>query len=186
MAEPIQTLVREARLDAPMKFALQPGVEVAFTGDVHLHGYVMHSFAGECGRPWRGVCALTVWAADERGLTLSLSARARQFSSFLVLVGRVSGAGLFDPQFGMIVQNKDEVTIPLDLETIPSAGEFKAGESVLVLSCVCGWVNCALQPRCRSRRSSSHLPRCSAACSWPGEARRVVRGRLWSWVLTGA
>lgn len=47
MAEPIQTMVRDARLDAPMKFALQPGVEVAFTGDVHLHGYVMHSFAGE-------------------------------------------------------------------------------------------------------------------------------------------
>lgn len=50
MPEPIQTIVRDARLDAPMKFALQPGVEVAFTGDVHLHGYVMHSFAGRCSR----------------------------------------------------------------------------------------------------------------------------------------
>jgi hypothetical protein len=108
MAEPIQTLVRDARLDVPMRFALQPGVSVAFTGDVYLHGHVMHSFAGD------------------KGVQLSLSARARQFSSFLVLVGRITGPGLFDPEFGMIVQNKDELTIPLDLETIPSAGEFKA------------------------------------------------------------
>lgn len=36
----------------------------------------------------------------------TLSARARQFSSFLVLVGRISGPRLFDPQFGIIVQNK--------------------------------------------------------------------------------
>src|SRR3990167_4431656 len=69
---------------------------------------MMHSFAGD------------------KGLQLQLCARARQFSSFLVLVGRVTGVGLFDPQYGVIVQNKDDVTIPLDLETIPSAGEFKA------------------------------------------------------------
>ncbi len=108
MVEPIQTIVREASLNVPMQFALQPGVQVAFTGDVYLHGHVMHSFAGD------------------KGLKLSLSARARQFSSFLVLVGRITGPGLFDPEFGIIVQNKDDVTIPLDLETIPSAGEFKA------------------------------------------------------------
>jgi hypothetical protein len=108
MAEPIQTMVRDAKLEVPMQFALQPGVQVAFTGDVYLHGHVMHSFAGN------------------KGLQLSLSARARQFSSFLVLVGRITGPGLFAPEYGIIVQNKDDVTIPLDLETIPSAGEFKA------------------------------------------------------------
>jgi hypothetical protein len=74
---------------------------------VFLHGYVGHSFAGDSG------------------IKLSLNARARQFSSFLVLVGRISGPGQFDPQFGFICQNKDEFEIPLDLETIPTPGEFR-------------------------------------------------------------
>ena len=56
---------------------------------------------------------------------MSLNARARQFSSFLVLVGRISGPGQFDPQFGFICQNKDEFEIPLDLETIPTPKEFR-------------------------------------------------------------
>lgn len=56
---------------------------------------------------------------------MSLNARARQFSSFLVLVGRITGPGLFDPQFGFICQNKDEFEIPLDLETIPTPKEFR-------------------------------------------------------------
>lgn len=42
------------------------------------------------------------------GLQLSLVSRARQFSSFLVLVGRISSATQFDPQFAALVQNKDE------------------------------------------------------------------------------
>ena len=108
MREPIQTIVSRRELEAPMHFSLGGGEEVAFKGEVYLHGLVMHEFEGD------------------KGMRVSLNARARQFSSFLVLVGRISGAGLFDPQFGMIVQNKDDIQIPLDLETIPSAGEFKA------------------------------------------------------------
>ena len=81
--------------------------KVAFTGDVYLHGYVGHQFDGASG------------------LKLSLNARARQFSCFLVLVGRIAGPALFDPQFGMIVQNKDDINIPLDLETIPTPKEFR-------------------------------------------------------------
>ena len=107
MAEPVQTLASRRELDTPMYFELGAGVRVGFTGEVYVHGYVMSEFGGA------------------KGLQLSLNARARQFSSFLVLVGRIGGPGLFDPQFGMIVQNKDDIHIPLDLETIPSAGEFK-------------------------------------------------------------
>lgn len=78
-----------------------------YKGEVFLHGYVGHSFGGDSG------------------IRLSLNARARQFSSFLVLVGRISGPGQFDPQFGFICQNKDEFDIPLDLETIPTPKEFR-------------------------------------------------------------
>ncbi len=106
--QPVPTLVASSDLNEPMQFSIAASAKVAFTGQVHLHGLMMHQFEGDSG------------------LTLKLNARARQFSSFLVLVGRISGPGLFDPQFGMICQNKDEISIPLDIETIPSAGEFKA------------------------------------------------------------
>ena len=37
----------------------------------------------------------------------------------------MSSANSFDPKYDMIVQNKDDIKIPLDMETIPSAKEFK-------------------------------------------------------------
>lgn len=107
MADPIETIVSRSPQANPMHFAISASAKVAFKGDVFLHGYVGHSFQ------------------DEPEVSLSLSARARQFSSFLVLVGRIAGPGLFDPQFGMIVQNKDEFSIPLELETIPTPKEFR-------------------------------------------------------------
>ena len=107
MPDPIQTIVSRHEPETPMHFAISASAKVAFKGEVHLHGYVGHQFA------------------DNSGMRMTLNARARQFSSFLVLVGRISGPGLFDPQFGMIVQNKDEFELPLDLETIPTPKEFR-------------------------------------------------------------
>ncbi len=106
-AQPIHTIVSRNVPASPMHFSISASAKVAFRGEVFLHGYVGHSFAGETG------------------IRLNLNARARQFSSFLVLVGRISGPGLFDPQFGMICQNKDEFELPLELETIPTPKEFK-------------------------------------------------------------
>jgi hypothetical protein len=54
-----------------------------------------------------------------------LTARARQFSSYILLLGRISSHDVFDPQYATIVQNKDDLEIPLMLETIPSPKEFK-------------------------------------------------------------
>lgn len=48
-----------------------------------------------------------------------------------MLLGRITGPGQFDPRYGFIVQNKDDFNIPLDLETIPSAKEFKEAISSL-------------------------------------------------------
>jgi hypothetical protein len=108
MAVPVQTLVKETELEAPMQFSIAASAKVRFGGRVYVHGLMMHQFD------------------ESSGVKLTLNARARQFSCFLVLVGRIAGPGLFDPQFGFICQNKDDITIPLDVETIPSAGEFKA------------------------------------------------------------
>merc|ERR1719433_2162006 len=43
----------------------------------------------------------------------------------IVLVGRVASAHVFEPKYAALIQNKDELTIPLNLSTIPTPKEFK-------------------------------------------------------------
>ncbi|CAJ1376055.1 unnamed protein product [Effrenium voratum] len=90
-----------------MSFALNASTNVSFAGEVHLHAWLAHQFSGETGAK------------------LSLVSRARQFSSFIVLVGRVTSATSLEPSYAALVQNKDELEIPLDLSTIPTPKEFK-------------------------------------------------------------
>ncbi|CAE7722643.1 CPK5 [Symbiodinium pilosum] len=104
---PIVTIANSASTPCPMTFPLNASTEVSFTGDVHLHGWLSHRFSGASG------------------VSLYLTSRARQFSSMLVLVGRVASATSFDPKFAAILQNKDELTIPLELSMIPTPKEFK-------------------------------------------------------------
>jgi hypothetical protein len=80
---------------------------VAFLGERYLHAWISHQFSGQPGP------------------ALALVARARQFSSFILLVGRIASAELFEPRFGIIVQNKDLLKIPLMLEQIPTPKEFR-------------------------------------------------------------
>ena len=109
MAEPIHTLVSQSPIPPaqPYCFQLNAASEVSISGDCYVHGWLGHVFGGESAS------------------SLTLTARARQFSSFLVLVGRIGGPGEFDPAYGMIVQNKTEMSIPLNLELIPPPGEFR-------------------------------------------------------------
>jgi regulation of enolase protein 1 (concanavalin A-like superfamily) len=55
----------------------------------------------------------------------SLTARARQFSSFPVMVRTVSGPSEFTPMDAIVLQNNDEVMIALLLNELPTAKEFK-------------------------------------------------------------
>lgn len=107
MPDPVATLVSRREATRPMSFALDASTRVSFLGERHLHAWVGHQFSGRSD------------------LALSLVARARQFSSFLLLVGRISSADTFDPRYGVIVQNKDLLTIPLMLEPIPTPKEFR-------------------------------------------------------------
>jgi hypothetical protein len=113
-------------------------------GDRHVHGWVSHQFSGYSG------------------VRLSLVARARQFSSFIVMVGRIVSADVFEPKYAMIVKDKDEVRIPLEVETIPSAKEFKVRFVRMSFAT-------DTFPRTRSARcllSSSDSQRAFAECSW--------------------
>ncbi len=107
MADPVPTLMAWTPAARPMSFALDASTRVSFLGDRYLHAYIPHQFSGTSG------------------LALSLVARARQFSSFVLLVGRIASADVFEPRFGVIVQNKDLLKIPLMLEAIPTPKEFR-------------------------------------------------------------
>lgn len=104
---PVATAVSHRAATRPMGFALDAATRVSFLGDRYLHAWVAHQFSGEAVS------------------SLELVARARQFSSFIVLVGRIASADTFEPRHAIIVQNKDELAIPLLLEQIPTPAEFR-------------------------------------------------------------
>merc|ERR1711959_372377 len=56
---------------------------------------------------------------------LRLAARARQFSSFILMVGTLAPGNEFEPKHALIVKDKDDLSIPLLLETIPTPAEFR-------------------------------------------------------------
>jgi hypothetical protein len=89
-----------------MQLALSSETQVTFGGRRFVHALLMHKFA------------------TNNTIRLNLIARTRQFSSFILLVGRLPSKTVFDPKFGIIVQNKDLLQIPLDLEEIPTPKAF--------------------------------------------------------------
>lgn len=107
MPDPISTTAAWREVGHPMSFALDAATRVTFLGDRVLHAWISHQFSGMSG------------------LSLALVARARQFSSFVLLVGRIASADVFEPKYGIIVQNKDVLKIPLMLEQIPTPKEFR-------------------------------------------------------------
>jgi hypothetical protein len=91
----------------PMYIPINAATSIKMTGDRILHGWINNCFAsGDSG-------------------SYTLTARARQFSSFLLIVGVMAGADKFVPKDAIILQNKDEVLIPLLLNELPTAKEFK-------------------------------------------------------------
>lgn len=57
--------------------------------------------------------------------TFQLIGPASQFSSFMFVVGTMIGPDCMQPKEAIIIQNKDEVKIPLLLNEIPTGKEFK-------------------------------------------------------------
>lgn len=98
-----------------VQFVLNAATTVQMRARCHLHGFVAHQFGPG--------------AHDQ----LQLCVRARQFSCYILLMGRLLGPTLFSPDFALLVMNKDDVEIALQAVTIPSAQEFaEAVESLSV------------------------------------------------------
>lgn len=109
-AEPVPTMVAQTEASWPMEFALNASSSVSFVGQHYLHAFLSHQFTEG------------LFSSKQ---AFQLVSRARQFSSMIVLVGRVVSSTTFDPKQAFIVQNKDELSIGLELSTIPTAREFR-------------------------------------------------------------
>lgn len=105
--ESILTSCCKADVVRPMYFSINAATDIYFTGERYLHAWVSHQFSGEGGP------------------VLKLNARARQFSSFIVLLGTIADETQFLPKHAVIIQNKDDLKIPLSLEQLPTPKEFK-------------------------------------------------------------
>jgi hypothetical protein len=73
-ADPLYTVVRHGVATRPMRFALNAATNVSFFGDRFVHAFVGHKFSGQASP------------------SLNIVARARQFSSFILLVGNIASA----------------------------------------------------------------------------------------------
>eukprot|EP00980_Cylindrotheca_fusiformis_P021693 scaffold8535_cov132-Cylindrotheca_fusiformis.AAC.1 len=105
--EPIETLVREVESPSSLKIPLNAATTLELTGKTYLHGWMNHRSQSASHKSYQ------------------LSARARQFSSFMLVIGTMAGPDQLKPKDAIILQNKDEVIIDLLLEELPSAKEFK-------------------------------------------------------------
>lgn len=107
-SQPVNTIAALLpQSDIPMSFAISASTRVTFMGKRRLHALVAQQFGEEAPAP------------------LSLVARARQFSSFLLLVGKMGASDSFEPAAAIILQNKDELKIPLLLEQLPTPRAFR-------------------------------------------------------------
>jgi len=104
--ECIHSHSREVNSTSSLKIPLSAATVLELTGRQLLHGYMNHRF----GTSHKGHQLVT---------------RARQFSSFILVIGNMTDASTLDPKDAIIVQNKDELLIPLLLDELPTAKEFK-------------------------------------------------------------
>jgi hypothetical protein len=110
----ILTLVRQmpGALTSPIKLPINSATTLELIGDRYLHGWMMHSFS-------------------DSDSSFQLVARARQFSSFLLVLGSIAGPNEFAPKHAVILRNKDEILIPLLTEVLPSAKSFRVAIDTL-------------------------------------------------------
>lgn len=90
----------------PFFIPINTSTSIEFQGNLYAHTWMLQRY-------------------EKSPLSFNIIARARQFSSFLLVLGKVSGTNEFIPENAIILQNKDEINIPLILDELPSAKEFK-------------------------------------------------------------
>lgn len=85
--ECIQTHSREVNLKTNLKIPLTASTVLELTGNQYLHGYLNHRF-------------------QSSSKSHQLVVRARQFSSFIMVIGNMADASTLEPKDAIIVLNK--------------------------------------------------------------------------------
>lgn len=98
-----------------MKMRLNAATTIEIGGDRHLHGWVNHDFQRTGGG---------ISANQREDIGLALSATARQFSSFILVLGRVASDSEFVAEHAILLRDKDAVDIPLLVELVPNIKKF--------------------------------------------------------------
>jgi hypothetical protein len=112
-----------------MSFPLDASTQIQFSGEQFVHAYLHHSFSSPHGA---GAGA----GAGGDQAKVAFTASARQFSSFVLLLGKVASSSSFEPSHALVVRSKDELKVALDLAVIPTQKEFR--DAIQSLSrCVC-------------------------------------------------
>ena len=110
--QPIYTGVRSLD-NIPIRFNIDASTSVEFNGKKLLHSWVNQQFSGELQTE------------------LNIKARARQFSCFILMIGTILSSDQFEPKQAIILRNKDDLTIPILLDPIPTPKAFKDAISSL-------------------------------------------------------
>jgi len=92
--------------NSTLKMPLNAATVLELTGKQYLHGWLNHRF-------------------ERHHNDYQLVGRARQFSAYILVIGTMTGPNSIEPKDAIIIQNKDEVMIPLLLNELPTAKEFK-------------------------------------------------------------
>lgn len=92
--------VASSSVTSQMSFQIDASTHVQFSGDQFVHAYLHPSFSSSSS-------SYQSQHSDEAKLTFTAS--ARQFSSFVLLLGKVSGRSTFEPVHAVVVRDKDEV-----------------------------------------------------------------------------
>jgi hypothetical protein len=108
----IYTHSREVQLPTNLSIPLNSATILTLTGRQYLHGYMKYRF-GTSGSN-----------SSSSTSTHRLVARARQFSSFILIIGNMTNVSTLNPKDAIIITNKDEIIVSLLLDELPTAKEF--------------------------------------------------------------
>ena len=110
--ECIKAIVRKYDEPKIMSFPINASTNIKFGGERYVHAWMNFQFSNSLNS------------------SLKIIARARQFSSFILLLGTVTSATEFTPKQAIMIENKDDILIPLLTEVIPTPKAFKKAVDV--------------------------------------------------------
>jgi len=103
----ISTLTREDPVGQLVNVTATDGTVVSLAGRRYLHAPIFYQFSGQ-SLP-----------------TINLVARARQFSTLILLVGKIASHGEFEIEVATILKDKEDLLIPLLFDTSTTSTNFQ-------------------------------------------------------------